>query len=65
MLEELAELKGEEYDKKEQEMLSFLWRNSIVSDTYMPGSTFKIITVACGFMNKKINKNYSEGIYTG
>lgn len=46
MLEELAELKGEEYDKKEQEMLSFLWRNSIVSDTYMPGSTFKIITAA-------------------
>ena len=32
-------------------------KNWAISDVYPPGSTFKIITVACGFMNKKINKN--------
>ena len=46
MLKELGELEGEEYEKKEQELLNSLWRNSLVSDTYMPGSTFKIITAA-------------------
>lgn len=46
MLAELGKLEGEEYDKKEQEMLNSLWRNSMVSDTYMPGSTFKIVTAA-------------------
>ena len=32
-------------------------KNWAISDVFPPGSTFKIITVACGFMNKKINKN--------
>lgn len=32
-------------------------KNWAITDVYPPGSTFKIITVACGFMNKKINKN--------
>ncbi len=41
------------YDKYSlQEM-----KNWAITDVYPPGSTFKIITVACGFMNKKINKN--------
>jgi len=34
-----------------------MWRNSCVSDTYEPGSTFKIITVASAFINGKINKD--------
>ena len=46
MLKELSQLEGEEYDKKEQQLLNSLWRNSLVSDTYMPGSTFKIVTAA-------------------
>lgn len=32
-------------------------KNWAITDVYPPGSTFKIITVACGFINKKINKN--------
>lgn len=30
--------------KKKQELLNQMWRNACVSDTYEPGSTFKIIT---------------------
>ncbi len=39
-------------------------KNWAITDVYPPGSTFKIITVACGFMNKKINK-YSRINDTG
>ena len=33
-------------DKKKQEALNGMWRNACVSDTYEPGSTFKVITAA-------------------
>ena len=35
-------------DKKKTEYLSQMWRNPIVSDTYEPGSTFKLVTAASG-----------------
>jgi stage V sporulation protein D (sporulation-specific penicillin-binding protein) len=31
-------------DKEKQDALNTMWRNSCVSDTYEPGSTFKVIT---------------------
>lgn len=31
-------------EKKKQELLNQMWRNHCVSDTYEPGSTFKIVT---------------------
>lgn len=34
----------EEDAKKQQELLNQMWRNGCISDTYEPGSTFKIIT---------------------
>lgn len=33
-------------EEEEQELLNQMWRNRCVSDTYEPGSTFKIITTA-------------------
>ena len=33
-------------EEEKQELLNQMWRNRCVSDTYEPGSTFKIITTA-------------------
>ena len=38
------DLKKEVSEKKKQELLNQMWRNACVSDTYEPGSTFKVIT---------------------
>ena len=37
---------GTEFADKKQELLNRMWRNPCISDTYEPGSTFKIITAA-------------------
>ena len=37
---------GTESAEKKQELLNRMWRNPCISDTYEPGSTFKIITAA-------------------
>lgn len=34
--------------KKKQDLLNQMWRNPCLNDTYEPGSTFKIITMAAG-----------------
>jgi len=36
--------KKEYSEKKKQELLNQMWRNHCVSDTYEPGSTFKVVT---------------------
>ena len=45
LIEEMAADGTESADKK-QELLNRMWRNQCISDTYEPGSTFKIITAA-------------------
>lgn len=44
-------------DGEKTEYLSKMWRNPIVSDTYEPGSTFKLITAASALEDKAIDLN--------
>jgi len=50
-LEEFSKLTG----KEQNEYLFRLWRNPIVSDTYEPGSTFKLLTVSSALEEKIIS----------
>lgn len=50
-------LPEEEKSKAKAEALERQWRNKAVSDTYMPGSVFKMITTAMGFEENLINEN--------
>ena len=49
----------EEYDKAVYDALLKQWRNRIISDSYEPGSTFKIITLAMGLEEGVISENDS------
>ena len=57
----------EEKSKLENELLNRQWRNKAVSDTYEPGSVFKIVTAAIALEENLINKNssfYCSGVTT-
>lgn len=45
-----------EKEKTESELLNRQWRNKAVSDTYEPGSVFKVITAAAALEENLINK---------
>jgi stage V sporulation protein D (sporulation-specific penicillin-binding protein) len=51
----LAGLEGEELAQKRSEALIAQYRNKAVSDTYEPGSTFKIITAAIALEEKVVS----------
>ncbi len=54
----VSEIEDEdEKAKKENELLNRQWRNKAVSDTYEPGSVFKIVTAAIGIEENLINEN--------
>lgn len=49
ILDELSKIKDEdEYDTAYNDAVYLMWRNRAVSDTYEPGSVFKIFTAAAG-----------------
>lgn len=48
---------SEEYGKLQQELLLTTWNNKAVTEVYMPGSTFKIITAAMAVEEKLVNLN--------
>ncbi len=49
VLKDLEEIEDEEaYSKAYNEAVFSMWRNRAVSDTYEPGSVFKVITAAAG-----------------
>lgn len=42
-------------EKERQDALNQMWRNTCISDTYEPGSTFKIITAAAGLEEQVVS----------
>ena len=43
--------------EERQNALNTMWRNANISDTYEPGSIFKVVTAAIGLENNKVNVN--------
>ena len=56
-IESLEHLKSEE----KQDALNKMWRNACISDTYEPGSIFKVVTAAIGLENDKVR--VEDGFY--
>ena len=46
-------------EEKKQDLLNQMWRNPCLNDTYEPGSTFKIITMAAGLAENVVSLNDS------
>lgn len=46
---------SEEYDQLYHDLLEKMWSNKAVSESYIPGSTFKIITTAMALSEKVVN----------
>lgn len=53
------ELEGEERTAKLAELRNRQWRNKLISDTYEPGSVFKVITAAIGLEEGYATKSTS------
>lgn len=56
LIEQYEQYKGTD---KENDYLNEMWRNPCVSDTYEPGSTFKIITTSAALEEGTVNINDS------
>ena len=58
---------SDEYKKYKTELMQIMWSNKAVSETYEPGSTFKIITVSAALDSGKasVNDTFScQGYHT-
>lgn len=63
---EIATLPEDQQAEARNEALQYQWRNKAVSDTYQPGSVFKIITAAMGLEEGVVNEEssfYCSGSY--
>ena len=64
--QKLEGLEGDERSKMVSNLLNLQWRNKLVSDTYEPGSVFKVITAAValeeGLTKPKANYNCGGSI---
>lgn len=57
VMEELAKLTGEELENQTKTYRNKIWRNKCIVDTYMPGSTFKIVTLSMAMEEGLITLN--------
>ncbi len=58
VLKELSKIKDEdEYDVAYNNAVYLMWRNRAISDTYEPGSVFKIFTAAAGLEEGVVSTN--------
>ncbi len=48
---------SEEYKKLKHDLLEKMWSNKAIGESYIPGSTFKILTTAMGLSDKVITAN--------
>ncbi len=65
--EQIKKLPENKRDDARYEALSNMWRNKAVSDTYYPGSVFKMCTAAMALEEGLVNENstfYCNGHYT-
>ena len=62
----ISALPEEERAKAKNEALSYQWRNKAISDTYYPGSVFKMVTASMGLeldvVNERSNFNCTGSI---
>ncbi len=56
---EIKKLPEDEQLQAENEALAAMWRNKAITDTYMPGSVFKICTASMALEEGKISDNTS------
>ncbi len=66
---QLAELSGDEHNKVLSAARQLQWRNKAITDTYEPGSVFKVFTTAMGLEENIIAEgtsfNCSGGLHVG
>lgn len=54
---EIAALPEDERSEAESAALSAMWRNKAITDTYMPGSVFKMVTASMALEENVVNDN--------